>query len=208
MAEAAPDEAKTGDRRGPRSDTLETVFTWAFRLLIAEGAHAITANRLHQESGVARTTIYRHWPEPADLLAAMLERATGEQDNEPFVGEFQADLLSAVRGLVFRFNERPVRPLFGALVEHTRRVSAADGSAPEDLGASYITGILRPIRRAMSEAVERGDLPATVDVDHLVDELAGPLLVRHVLLGRTVDDADADAAVESFLQRQAIGSPG
>ncbi len=184
------------------------MFTWAFRLLIAEGAHAITANRLHQESGVARTTIYRHWPEPADLLAAMLERATGEQDTAPFIGELRADLSSAVHGLVFRFNERPVRPLFGALVEHTRRASGAEDPDPEDLGASYITGILRPIRRAMSEAVERGELPATVDVDHLVDEVAGPLLVRHVLLGREVDEADADAAVEAFLDWQSIGSPG
>lgn len=183
------------------------MFTWAFRLLIAEGAHAITANRLHQESGVARTTIYRHWPEPADLLAAMLERATGEHDTAPFVGELRADLLSAVRGLVFRFNERPVRPLFGALIEHGRRESGAGGPDPEDLGASYITGILRPIRRAMAEAVERGELSADVDVDDLVDEVAEPLLVRHVLLGRTVEDDDAAAAVESFLERRSIGSP-
>lgn len=181
--------------RGPRSETLETVFTWAFRLLIAEGAHAITAHRLHQESGVARTTIYRHWPEPADLLAAMLERATGDQDTPDFVGEVRADLTSAVGSLVFRFNERPVRPLFGALVEHSRRDPGAD-----DLGATYISGILRPIRRAVADGIERGDLHPG-DIDDLVDELAGPLLVRHVLLGRTVRDGDTTAAVDSFLER-------
>ena len=181
---------------------METVFTWAFRLLIAEGAHAITANRLHQESGVARTTIYRHWPEPADLLAAMLERATGDQDTPDFVGEVRADLSSAVGSLVFRFNERPVRPLFGALVEHSRRDPGAD-----DLGATYISGILRPIRRAVAEGVERGDLEPA-DIDDLVDELAGPMLVRHVLLGRQVDDTDATAAVESFLERHGTAGDG
>lgn len=185
------------ERRGPRSETVETVFTWAFRLLIAEGAHAITAHRLHQESGVARTTIYRHWPEPADLLAAMLERATGDQDMPDFVGATRADLTIAMEGLVFRFNERPVRPLFGALVEHSRRDPEA-----EDLGATYINGVLRSIRRAVAEGIDRGDLDPG-DVEALTDELAGPLLVRHVLLGREVDNADAAAAIELFLDRHA-----
>ncbi|MEL6980920.1 MAG: TetR/AcrR family transcriptional regulator [Actinomycetota bacterium] len=190
-------ETEPAERRGPRSETVETVFTWAFRLLIAEGAHAITANRLHQESGVARTTIYRHWPEPADLLAAMLERATGDQDMPDFVGATRADLTIAMEGLVFRFNERPVRPLFGALVEHSRRDPDA-----EDLGATYISGVLRSIRRAVSEGIDRGDLKPG-DVETLTDELAGPLLVRHVLLGRDVDDADAASAIELFLDRHA-----
>lgn len=125
----------------------------------------------------------------------MLERATGDQDTAEFVGETRADLTSAVESLIFRFNERPVRPLFGALVEHSRRDPGAD-----DLGASYITGILRPVRRAVAEAMERGDL-APADVDDLVDELAGPLLVRHVLLGRSMHDTDTDAIVEEFLER-------
>ncbi len=187
-------------RRGPRSDTLETVFTWAFRLLIAEGAHAITANRLHQETGIARTTIYRHWPEPSDLLDSMLERATGDDHLGAFVGEVGVDLGTAVDDLIWRCNERPVRPLFGALVEHGRRDPDRG-----DIAADYVAGILKWIRRAIAEGIERGELAgAADDVDRLVTELSGPLLVDHVLLNRTITNEDGRAAVETFLRAHAV----
>ncbi len=201
-----------GEPRGPRSDTVETVFTGAFRILIGEGAHALTPQRLHRETGVARTTIYRNWPETADLIADMLTKATGEHDVTPFTGDLDHDLAAAVDSLVFRFNHRPVRPLFGALVEHGRH------GAETDIAADYVDGLLAPVRRAIAEAIGRGDLRsgghdaapaaegdaaadrrATETVDRLTLELTGTLLTDHVLLGRTVTDADGAAAIARFL---------
>lgn len=203
MADQRGDEtrarAETTDveRRGPREGTLETVLTAAFRLLIAEGAHSITANRIHQETGIARTTIYRHWPEPADLIATMLERATAGRGIPEFTGDLRTDLASAVNSLPFRFNRRPVRALFGALVEHGRT-----DEGDEDLAASYIEGLLRPVRQVVVEGIERGDL-VDGDVDDMVSELSATMLVDHVLLGRTVDETDAQRAVERFVARYA-----
>ncbi len=184
--------------RGPRGDTLETVLTAAFRILISEGAHALTPQRVHRETGIARTTIYRNWPTTGDLIATMLERATGDQDLAPFTGNLEADLLNAVDGLVFRFNHRPLRPLFGALVEHGRHGSETD------IAADYINGVLSSITRVITEGVDRGDL-AVDDIDGAVLELAGPLLTKHVLLGQTIseEEREAEAAVQQFLSRYA-----
>ena len=195
MAKEGSDQQNTEPvPRGPRSDTLETVFTWAFRLLIEEGSHAITAHRLHKESGIARTTIYRHWPETSDLLAAMLDRATGDQDTPDFTGDLRGDLTAAAGSLIFRFNNRPVRALFGALVEHSRK-------DPEtDLAASYIDGLLQPMVRAITDWIERGALEPG-DVDDLVAELSGPLLMRHIMLGHTVTEVDADRVIDAFIDR-------
>lgn len=178
------------ETRGPRVDTVETVFTYAFRILIAEGAHALTPQRLHRESGIARTTIYRNWPETGDLIAAMLAKATGDQDVAPFVGGHPDDLRAAVASLIFRFNHRPVRPLFAALVEHSR-------SADEDLAAEYITGIVRPVARALREARDRGDIEIG-DAESVANDLVAPLLMRHVILGLEVSDADGDELVDTF----------
>lgn len=169
------------------------MLTAAFRILIEEGAHALTPQRVHRETGVARTTIYRNWPGTADLMATMLERATGDQDTAEFTGDLDHDLAVAVDSLVFRFNERPLRPLFGALVEHGRRED-------DDIAAEYIRGVLRPIGRALTEGVERGDLECR-DIDAAVLDIAGPLLVKHVLLGETVTDADGAAAAKTYLER-------
>lgn len=185
------------ERRGPRDDTVETVFTSAFRVMIAEGAHALTPYRLHQETGIARTTIYRHWPEPADLIAAMLAKATAEHDIAEFTGDLHHDLDAAVTSLVFRFNHRPVRPLFGALVEHGRQ-----DSEKADIAAEYIEGLHQSVRRAIAQGIERGDLVG--DIDDLTTELTAPLLVRHILLNQPVGDTDTKQAVDSFLDNHAI----
>lgn len=178
--------------RGPRHDTVETIFTAAFRILIHEGAHALTPQRLHKETGVARTTIYRNWPDTAALIDTMLAKATGNQDMPDFTGALDHDLRAAVRGLVFRFNHRPLRPLFGALVEHGRHGSETD------IAADYIHGVLRPVVRALREGMERGDI-AEGDTEALAIELCGPLLTRHVLLGQVVTEVAADTAVDEYL---------
>ena len=169
---------------------METVFTYAFRILIAEGAHALTPQRLHRESGIARTTIYRNWPETSDLIAAMLAKATGDQDMAPFVGAHPADLRTAVAGLIFRFNHRPVRPLFAALVEHSR-------ATEHDLAAEYVEGLVRPVVRALTEASERGDLDLD-DPESAANDLVAPLLMRHVILGLVVDERSGDEVVAAF----------
>ncbi len=196
IVETSRDRAATGTRgteRGPRTDTLETVLVAAFQILINEGAHALTPQRIFNETGVARTTIYRHWPTTADLITTMLHRATGDQDLAEVVGDLATDLGAAVDNLVFRFNHRPLRPLFGALVEHGRQ------GGDDDIAAEYVRGVVAPIRRAVQEGVDCGDLELD-DLDAAVLDLTGPLLTKHVLLGQTVTEAEGRAAVERFLE--------
>ena len=182
---------------GPRTTTTERVLITAFHVLIAEGAHALTPQRLHQETGVARTTIYRNWPTTADLLAAMLERATSDRDLPQPTGHLPTDLRHALDLLVFRCNHRPLRALYGALIEHGRRDGGAD-----DLAARYTDGLLRSMRHAIAEGVDAGVL--TGDPEDLVHELAGPILTRHVLLGLDVDTADAHRVLHDFLRHHGV----
>ena len=182
--------------RGPRGDTVETVLTSAFRILIGEGAHALTPQRLHQDTGIARTTIYRHWPETSDLIDFMLERATGDQDTGEFKGELRHDIDVAMASLLFRFNERPVRPLFGALVEHGRH------GAETDIASDYVRGLMRPFRQVVRQGIERGDLHKH-DIDKLVLALTGQLLAQYIVLGDKVTKTHTRAATEQFLERYA-----
>ena len=186
---------RRGAPAGPRPSTLELVLYTAFQLLIAEGASAVTANRLHKETGVARTTIYRHWPQPSDIFAAMLAKATSDEDVAEFVGDLRADLNAAMDQLVFRFNNRPLRPLFGALVE----VGRSDDRFP-DIARDYVEGLVVSFRRAIDDAIGRGELDEGSG-DALVAELTGPLFFRHVLLGETVTQAEATEVLVGFLTR-------
>src|SRR6267154_2352000 len=58
------------DPRAARS--REAILAAAWDLLAREGPGAITHQRVAQQSGVGRATVYRHWAAPEDLLGDVL----------------------------------------------------------------------------------------------------------------------------------------
>jgi hypothetical protein len=55
-----------------------------------------------------------------------------------------------------------------------------------------------PLPQILSEAAA-GEIPAVTDVDGAVAPLAGPLLLRRIVLDQPVGPVDADRSVEAFL---------
>ena len=185
----------TDPRTGPSAETADTVLTAAFHLLVDEGIAALTPSRLHQETGVARTTIYRHWPAPGDLVADLLAGATRRDDVGTYTGDLDHDLRVAVGTLTFRFANRPLRAMLGALVGIDRHSEHA-----ASVGEEHVQGLLAPIREVLAAGLESGSLVTQVSLDELVAELAGPLMLRHVFLGQDLPDAQVEGLIVRFLR--------
>lgn len=186
-------QRRAGRPPGPHDDTLGRLLPTALRLFLTEGGAALTPTRLHQETGVARATIYRNWPEPADLVEIMLRRATELPSSTAPVGDLRTDLGAAMALLIDRFEHKPVRAFFAACLEFGRR-SERIASVADD----YVAGLLEPFRRAVAAAVDRGELVGAVD--ELVADLTGPLLLRHVLLGERITASDGRRQVDRFVR--------
>src|SRR4051812_10111022 len=62
------------------SEARERILLTADRLFYNEGIHAVGIQRVVQEAGVTRVTLYRHFPSKDDLVAAYLDRR-GEYDH-------------------------------------------------------------------------------------------------------------------------------
>ncbi|MEO0492342.1 MAG: TetR-like C-terminal domain-containing protein [Actinomycetota bacterium] len=186
------DTRPVGRPPGPHDDTLSKLLPRALELFLEEGGAALTPTRLHKETGVARATIYRNWPEPADLIEIMLQRATAFPDDMTCTDDLASDLHAAMETLLFRFEHRPVRAFFAACLEygrHNERVASA--------ATAFIAGILRPFHVAIQGGLERGDLDG---VEHeLVAELSGPVILQHIVMGFPVDAARGAAVVDQFV---------
>lgn len=184
--------SRRGRRAGPTAETEEQVLQAAFRLLCVAGPSALTPVRIHQETGVARTTIYRHWPTPAHIVDAVMGRAIARSELDELTGDLPHDLAVAVGTLTFRFEHRPVAAFYRATLE------LDDGVGLPTKSQVYIAGLIEPVRDVIAGAVAAGSLRG--DIDELTSILCGPLLLDHLLLDKPVDGVDVSALVEQFLE--------
>ena len=58
---------------GLAMEKREQLITTAFSLFYQEGVHAVGINRILKQSGVAKKTLYHHFPAKDDLIIAVLE---------------------------------------------------------------------------------------------------------------------------------------
>ena len=177
----------------PRTARIRViVLRAAIQLLLNEGAEGVTALRVSEKTGIARSAIYRHWPDQQSLLLATINRIVTR--NVPAItGDLPEDLTAAL--FHFRGRMPRIRVIFSALLAHANR-----NETFVEAQRHFISEVLRPIRDALTTAIERGDLSSTIDVDEAVARLAGPMFTRDIMLHTTTSDELINNAVADFLE--------
>ena len=169
-------------------------------LLVREGAGAVTAVRIAEDTGVARTTIYRHWPDPTAPLLDAIDKVLIPHVPTTISDNLEADLMTALTTLQMRMRTRPFRFVFTALLDHANR-------NPNLVAAQrrFAKGILQPIQDIVTAALQRGDLPSTVHAETASAQLAGPLFLQHVMLRTTISEELISETIAQFLCRTRDG---
>ena len=183
---------RPGRPAGPTQETEALVLTAALELLLAEGAAALTPQRLHTVTGVSRSTVYRHWPTPHAVLEALI--AVAPDKEHPLTGDAATDLHAAVDHLCNRLRDKPVAAFLQALVAAT----SADPEAAE-LRHRYVEDLLAPFHAALRAAgcgrPEREDAVALIVSPLLLDALLLDRPTARTRAHRTVDDVVARLGV-------------
>ncbi|MEL6985976.1 MAG: TetR/AcrR family transcriptional regulator [Actinomycetota bacterium] len=192
--------ARRGRPPGPTDETMELVLQAAFRLLVTEGPVGLTPVRIHQETGVARTTVYRHWPTSAHIVDAIMTRAIARHELDQLTGVTAHDLPVAVATLTDRFQHRPVAAFYRATLE------VGDPDERPTRSERYIEGLIAPVADVVADGVASGQLRG--DAASLTSSLCGPLLLDHLLLGRPVDLDAIGQRVDEFLARHSAEGTG
>ena len=159
-----------GKGKNPRTTRVcEIVLDAAAELLVREGASAVTAVRVAEETGVARTTIYRHFPSASELLLDAIDRVVTPHAPTRISDNLEEDLIAALSNLRLRMTKRRFRLVFTALLDHANR----DGGLVA-AQRRFVNGVLQPIQDVLAAAIRRGDLPSTAHVETASAQLAGP----------------------------------
>ncbi len=179
----------------PRTTRVrKIVLDAATALLIEEGHSAVTPHQVSKTTGVARSTIYRHWPDPDSLLIDAIDSVLAPDHTLSSVGNLSIDLTTALESLRLRLNRRPFRAMFAALLDHATR-------SKELIPAQrrFVTGVTAALRSIVAEAVDDGRLDPAINLEVLVAQLAGPLFHQHVMLQARITDELIANTVKGFV---------
>lgn len=161
--------------------------------MLERGADQVTAVNVAERADVARTTIYRHWPDQASLLLATIDDF-GTPTFEPSMeGDLEIDLRDSVAKLAQRLAARKTRLVFSALATHAHHSDTFAGAQQ-----NFVRHLASPIQRVLEAAIERGDLGAC-DCEFEAALIAAPILHQHFMLYGELSDDLVNAAVDSWL---------
>jgi AcrR family transcriptional regulator len=180
----------------PRSQEADqAILTATVELLADRGLSAMSIEEVAARAGVGKTTIYRRWPSKGLLALDAFVTSFREAQPPNDTGTLRGDLLAALRAWVRAVTQTPMGPMLTSLI--------AEAQHDPELRGAWRDRVLEPLRvqhRVMLDrAVERGEIPASVDPDVVLDLFFGAAEHRLLLGHLPMTDAFIDAVVDVIL---------
>jgi TetR/AcrR family transcriptional regulator of autoinduction and epiphytic fitness len=137
-------------------------------------------------AGVGRSTVYRHWPEKAALIADALEtlNTQPDPDRELVAGTARQRVELLLNHLAGALADSPVSACIPALVH-----AADNDAAMRDFFHAYSAQRRQRLTDTIATGVEDGQFPARIDPEAASVALSGALFYRRLM---TADASDAD----------------
>ncbi|MGE0230089.1 MAG: TetR/AcrR family transcriptional regulator [Dehalococcoidia bacterium] len=166
-------------------------------LLAERGVHGITIEAIVERTGIAKTTIYRHWPSKPELVMEVLAQQAFEfpsgDGHDPV-----ADLRACLSALSAALSEPPRRAaLLGAL-----ELSARDPEMAYTHQRVLLDTRSAALRNAFLRAYADRHPNEQPETNVLLPMLVGPVLMRALVFGQRVEDRELDAMIECVFTPQ------
>ncbi|PDP87246.1 TetR family transcriptional regulator [Glycomyces fuscus] len=179
---AAPGEgpARPGRRRDRSRDGA--ILDATLEVLADVGFSRLTMDLVAARAGAGKATLYRRWPSKTELVVdavARMKRDQVDMEHLPDTGDLREDLLALFRPRSAREGERGLRIMAGLASMLVQDQASADAA-----GAALVQPWAEAHRLLMRRAVERGQVPATADIDTLSQVVASMAAYRALIQRR------------------------
>ncbi|MFV0256942.1 MAG: TetR/AcrR family transcriptional regulator [Acidimicrobiales bacterium] len=163
-------------------------------VIIERGVEGLTIEEVAQRSGVAKSTIYRRWPERASLIIDTVQSVFAHVV-APDTGSLRGDLdayfeLMTAADLSGRVGR--LMPSLTASAARDPEISAALDRLADERE--------RPVRIIMERAVARGELPDDLDFDVVMGTVIGPIVFHKMIRRASVTPGYAAGCLDVALR--------
>jgi AcrR family transcriptional regulator len=188
----------------PRSTRAHAAVLKAACTLFAErGIDVTSMDAIAATSKVSKATIYKHWEDKDALCLEVMAYLHGTETALPDTntGDLREDLLAVL-------TRQPPKELAAVRERLMPQLMAVAGRNPR-LGAMWRARVFEPPRvqilRAIRRSIDRGELPAAVNVELAVALLLGPQLYLHI---RKLSTGEAPSGAPAYVVDALLRSQG
>ena len=174
--------------------TRAAVIAAATDLLVEGGPGAVTIDAVVARSGVAKSTIYRHWESRDDVLVDVIDQCAPQLTMPEPDLDFDSAARELMRSLVTFLNDphwARVVPALLMLKTHEDGVANIEQRLERHQNAV--------IEAVLQRGVDEGVIEPDLDPYEAATQLVGPLLFAHLTGTVKVDDAFAERTLDAFV---------
>jgi len=192
------DSIETGKRNPgrPRDDARRERILAAALEIAAEDPARVTLEQIANLAGVSRTTLYKWWDGPYDMvLEALMERTEWSllHAEGTALERLHDQLIDLVGIMTDPATEGPVRLLASG--------AAADAETRSRFSKTWLGPRRRVAARIVREGIANGELREDIDVDAVIDTIFAPIYERAFFTGAPLSRELVDTLI-------AIVAPG
>lgn len=177
----------------PRLDaTRAHALNAALSLLETKGVLAVTHGAVSAQTGISRSTLYRHWPKLEELRnAAFARAATGPESIPRTNGPLETDLTWIIGHLMTALNDTP----WGKIAPQVIAMAATDDQT-QSLMRTWIVQRSGDVEAVFEAARARGELNPDAPVQQLVEMAIAIPYFRKLVAGADLDQEWLDRHVD------------
>lgn len=171
----------------------KAVLAATYELLTKSGFGGVSVDEVSRLSGVAKTTIYRHWPSRESLLLDACSQLS-TRPPIPDTGNLRTDLETLAAGAAVRL-QQPWATVLPSIIdagERDKELAKLQSQIHAQMRGAFVAVVER--------GQERGELPRSQDARELVASIIGPILYRRFFSREPLDEGFAKRVVERALR--------
>jgi AcrR family transcriptional regulator len=176
----------------------KAVLAATYELLTKSGFSGVSVDEVSRRSGVAKTTIYRHWPSRESLLMDACSQLSS-RPQVPDTGSLQSDLEKLAGAAAVRVQQpwSTIMPSIIDAAERDKKLAELQAQIHAQMRGAFVAVIER--------AQQRGEISPSQDARELVASILGPIFYRRFVSREPLDEAFARKIVGRALSRDDRG---
>ena len=166
------------------------------------GYSAFTVEAVAEEAGVAKSTIYRHWPTRLSLISDALE-ALNRQPRLELTGTARDQIAQLLDHLVSAFSDSVLSACMPALIE-----AAEHHHEVAEFLHGYSSRRRQTLVNIIEDGIAAGELPQNLDSELTALALIGPIIYRRTMTPTPFSRDDIEPILDIVLGPPLAARPG